>query len=310
MAWAARLIEQHFDELFYLRGEGATVQRWLSALPDDLVRSRPGCCWRRRKWRRPAAGWRRRNNCSTRPSAHPQAPPRSRSSLLPAGLAACWRTSPRGIALQRSYLAALRGERRGHGRVRIAGSGRAWRERADAEFHRPVLTWPRPSGSMAGWPRLNERSRPALPGGGRPASTPCAAWRCYHLGQVQRAQGRLDAAARTCQQALDATARPPGLRCRPQAPRMWAWARWPTSGTSSTRRSGMPARASRCAASSPTSRRWPPAWRRWRGSGRPAVIRPAPWRRSARPCRPRRARPGCSTRSRRNMPGCCWPRAT
>ena len=41
MTWAAQLIEQHFDELFYLRGEGATVQRWLSALPGDLVRTRP-----------------------------------------------------------------------------------------------------------------------------------------------------------------------------------------------------------------------------------------------------------------------------
>ena len=41
MAWAARLIEQHFDELFYLRGEGVTVQRWLAALPGDLVRTRP-----------------------------------------------------------------------------------------------------------------------------------------------------------------------------------------------------------------------------------------------------------------------------
>ena len=41
MTWAARLIEQHFDAVFYLRGEGATIQRWLSALPADLVRSRP-----------------------------------------------------------------------------------------------------------------------------------------------------------------------------------------------------------------------------------------------------------------------------
>ena len=41
MTWAARLIEQHFDELFYLRGEGVTIQRWLSALPEDLVRTRP-----------------------------------------------------------------------------------------------------------------------------------------------------------------------------------------------------------------------------------------------------------------------------
>ena len=41
MTRAARLIEQHFDELFYLRGEGVTVERWLSALPGDLVRTRP-----------------------------------------------------------------------------------------------------------------------------------------------------------------------------------------------------------------------------------------------------------------------------
>jgi hypothetical protein len=40
-SWAARLTEQHFDELFYLRGERATVQRWLSALPAELIRSRP-----------------------------------------------------------------------------------------------------------------------------------------------------------------------------------------------------------------------------------------------------------------------------
>src|SRR6185437_17008646 len=41
MTWAARLIEQYFDERYYLSGEGTTLQRWLSALPDDLVRSRP-----------------------------------------------------------------------------------------------------------------------------------------------------------------------------------------------------------------------------------------------------------------------------
>jgi LuxR family maltose regulon positive regulatory protein len=40
-AWAALLVEQHFDELIHLRGEGVTVQRWLSALPGDLVRTRP-----------------------------------------------------------------------------------------------------------------------------------------------------------------------------------------------------------------------------------------------------------------------------
>ena len=41
MTWAARLIEQHFNEVFFLCGEAATIHRWLSALPDELVRSRP-----------------------------------------------------------------------------------------------------------------------------------------------------------------------------------------------------------------------------------------------------------------------------
>jgi LuxR family transcriptional regulator, maltose regulon positive regulatory protein len=34
--WAARLIERHADATL-LSGERATVQRWLSMLPDDLV---------------------------------------------------------------------------------------------------------------------------------------------------------------------------------------------------------------------------------------------------------------------------------
>ena len=41
MVWAARLIEQHFDAVYSLRGEGATLQRWLAALPAELVQARP-----------------------------------------------------------------------------------------------------------------------------------------------------------------------------------------------------------------------------------------------------------------------------
>src|SRR5262249_57150044 len=39
-AWAARLIERYFDAVFR-PGERATIQRWLSALPAELVGSRP-----------------------------------------------------------------------------------------------------------------------------------------------------------------------------------------------------------------------------------------------------------------------------
>jgi LuxR family transcriptional regulator, maltose regulon positive regulatory protein len=41
MLWAARLIEQHFDETYYGGGEVATIRRWLSGLPAGLVRIRP-----------------------------------------------------------------------------------------------------------------------------------------------------------------------------------------------------------------------------------------------------------------------------
>ena len=41
MTWAAQLIEQNFDAVHSQRGEAVTVQRWLSGLPTDLVRSRP-----------------------------------------------------------------------------------------------------------------------------------------------------------------------------------------------------------------------------------------------------------------------------
>ncbi|HYB46634.1 MAG TPA: hypothetical protein VED20_04645 [Streptosporangiaceae bacterium] len=41
MLWAARIIEQHFDMVYNIRGEVATIHRWLSVLPAEVVRSRP-----------------------------------------------------------------------------------------------------------------------------------------------------------------------------------------------------------------------------------------------------------------------------
>ena len=41
MTWAARLIERYFDAMYRLRGEPATIQRWISALPAGLRQSRP-----------------------------------------------------------------------------------------------------------------------------------------------------------------------------------------------------------------------------------------------------------------------------
>ena len=41
MLWAARIIEQHYDMVYNVRGEAATIHRWLSVLPAEVVRSRP-----------------------------------------------------------------------------------------------------------------------------------------------------------------------------------------------------------------------------------------------------------------------------
>src|SRR5258708_3293408 len=42
-AWAARLVERHVETLLG-RSEGATLRRWLSALPAQAVRDRPRLC--------------------------------------------------------------------------------------------------------------------------------------------------------------------------------------------------------------------------------------------------------------------------
>ena len=313
MTWAARLIEQHFDEIFYQRGEGATVQRWLSALPDDLVRSRPrlllaqaqlAASSGRVEAAEPLLDAAERASASA--ADEPFEPTADRAGSLLANVAA-------GIALQRSYLAALRGNAEGT----AAFASQTLAELSEGEQMLSAIA--QCNLAEAEWlhGRLAEAEGAFVSGiaGWRAASQhTVAAWGCHHLGQVQCAQGRLDAAARTCQLALDAITAP-------------ARSALPTAGpayvglgevayqrneldTAFRHASEGIALPPVHAASSPTSRRWPPAWRRWRGSGRPAAIRPGPGRRSARPGRPRRARPGCSTRSRHNMPGCCWPRAT
>ena len=75
---------------------------------------------------------------------------------------------------------------------------------AVAEWHRGLLADAESAlaSSIGGWQAA-----------GQPTVT---AWGGYQLGQVQRAQGRLDAAVRTYRRTLDATA-PPGRPPRPAA---------------------------------------------------------------------------------------------
>ena len=286
--WAARLIEQHTDELLF-RGERATVQRWLTALPAGLAGSRPRLLLAQSRMtllsgRVAAAG----DMLDAADRAYAEAPEVAGEPYEPsAGRAASLLANvPATIALDRAYLAELRGD----AEQAIAYSSRALAEAGEGEWM--LASHARGYLSLAEWMRGRLGEAEQL------LSSTIAQWRaagesalvvrgCYHLGQIQRAQGRLDAALGTYQQAVD-TAAVPGRRPRPAlASGMWAWPRWHTSGTSLMMPSARSPRASLLPRITPTRSRWPRDWRRWRGSGRLKGIRPGPGRRWARPCRRR-----------------------
>jgi LuxR family transcriptional regulator, maltose regulon positive regulatory protein len=204
--WAARLIERHFDETFW-PGERTTVQRWLSALPAELASSRPRLCLVRAVLA--LAG-------SDAEGAGPPLDAAERAFKAAtdepfepsAGKAASLLVNvPAAIALGRASLAQLRGDadgtaafasqtlaKTGEGESMLDSTARwllamaEWLRGRVAEAERAFAA------SITGWRAAGERYS--------------AAYGCHHLGQVQRAQGRLDAAVGTYQQALEITAAP------------------------------------------------------------------------------------------------------
>jgi LuxR family maltose regulon positive regulatory protein len=214
MSWAARLIEQYFDALF-LPGEGATVRRWLAMLPAELVWSRPRLCLAQTFMAlvggdmeaiEPPLDAAERAFAAA--ADEPFEPSVGRAASLLANV-------PAAIAVDRAWLAYLRGD--AEGTVAFASRALAelgedeWMLDSAARWHLAVAEWLRG--------RLAEAER-AL-------SSSTARWRaagerylavrgCHHLGLVQRAQGRLDAALGTYQQALEMTA-PLGQPALPSA---------------------------------------------------------------------------------------------
>ena len=204
--WAARLIEQHFDGIF-LQGESATVQRWLSGLPAELVRARPRLCL--------AQAW----MALVEGDVDAAAPPLDAAARAPAGAAdepfepsagraaSVLANVPAAIALDHAFLAYLRGDAEG-----TAGfASQALAELGEGEWM--LGLWIRSMRALAEWLRGRladaERGFAAIVAGWQAAGErPLAASACHFLGQVQRAQGRLDAALGTYQQALEITALP------------------------------------------------------------------------------------------------------
>jgi len=207
MPRAARLIEQHLEELFFLRGEGGTVQRWLSVLPGDLVRTRPRLPLTqallalhsgRMEMMGPLLDATQRAHADAAEEPFEPTVGRAGSMLV---------NVPAVIAIRRVFLAQLRGD----AEDTAAFALRALAESKEGEW---LLTYTaRRALAMAEWlgGRLAEAERAfasSIAGwqaAGQPALT---AWHRYELAQVQRAMGRPDAAVETYEQALKAIAVP------------------------------------------------------------------------------------------------------
>ncbi|MGH3176360.1 MAG: hypothetical protein ACRDPF_21170, partial [Streptosporangiaceae bacterium] len=202
LTWAARLIEEHFDEVFYLRGEGATFHRWLSALPAEVVRSRP-----RLLVAQAFLASHSGDGATVQPllDAAEQAYPGTADEPFEptvGPVASILVNVPALIALSGAYLAQFRGD----AEATAAFAARALAEsRPDNRVLVSIIQW---NLAVAEW--LGGR----LPAAERAFFAAIARWReddflheawgCHDLGRVQRALGRLDAAVRTCQRALDA----------------------------------------------------------------------------------------------------------
>ncbi len=203
---AARLIERHFDETFW-PGELATVQRWLSALPAELADSRPRLCLVRAILALAGGdieGAGQLLDAAERASVDAEDEPFEPSAGKAASLLV---NVPAAIALCGASLAELRGD--ADGTAAFASQGLAKTGEGESMLD-STARWLL---AMAEWLRgrvaEGEQAFAATIIRWRAAGERySAAFACHHLGQVQRAQGRLDAALGTYQQALEITAAP------------------------------------------------------------------------------------------------------
>ena len=201
-AWAARIIEQHFDMVYNIRGEAATIHRWLSVLPDEVLRSRPRLLLAQAIM---AATSGHLHIVEPLLDAVECAPPGwSDEPFEPTvGVAASFLINvPALTTLLRGYLAQFRGD----AEATAAFAAQALAESkpgerllsATAHGFLAVAEWLR--GRLAAAERAFMSSVTGWREAGHLTTT---AWRWYELVLVRRAQGRLDVAVLTCQQALD-----------------------------------------------------------------------------------------------------------
>jgi len=206
-AWAARLVERHVETLLG-RSEGVTLRRWLSALPAQAVGDRPRLCLAQAFGA--AMGFQLEAleallDDAERAFAVSGDEPYEPSLGRPQGDSVLANVSA-GIALLRAVLARLRGDAdlaACYNRQALARLGEDdWLMRLFVRWNQAVADWlgGRLGPAERGLAEVLAERRPA--GGFLAGYLPMRV--CYDLGEVQRAQGNLDAALATCRQALEA----------------------------------------------------------------------------------------------------------
>ena len=197
--WATRVIERHADELL-LRYEGATLQRWFAQLPAGLSGSQrlllaqarvaiySGCVVEAEELLDAA-------DQTTRGEAEePFEPTVDRAASPLANLAPM-------AALLRAFVAHMRGHADEAEELASRTLDEIENDRSAlaiiARWHLATAPWlrgtvqqaePALAGNIAQWRAAHEHDR--------------AAWTAHYLGQVQQAQGRLDAALETYETVL------------------------------------------------------------------------------------------------------------
>jgi LuxR family transcriptional regulator, maltose regulon positive regulatory protein len=212
-AWAARLVEQHFDTVLYLRGEVETLQRWLAVLPADLVRSRSRLLLAqaliaansgRLAAVEPLLDQAEHAHADT--SGEPFEPTAGKAGSVLVNVAAA-------IAGLRCYLAELRDD--AETTVKFASQAEAELGEGEALLDSIIQGFRANAELLSGRLAVAERAFVSSFAGRRAAGQiTMAVMAGYELGHVQQFQGRLHAAARTAQEVLEITA-PPG---RPPLP--------------------------------------------------------------------------------------------
>jgi LuxR family transcriptional regulator, maltose regulon positive regulatory protein len=204
--WAARLVECNVEELLG-RSEGATLRRWLSALPAESVRARPRLSLAQAY--AAAMGFRLdalNTLLDDAESAYALSgdEPYEPSLGSPQGDSVLANV-PAAIAFLRAVLARLRGDD-----VRAAAFNQQalahlrqdeWLMRSFVQWNLAVADWQagRLGSAECGLADVLAQRRAA----DEFFSGFLAMRVCYDLGEVQRAQGDLDAAVRTYRQALN-----------------------------------------------------------------------------------------------------------